>query len=100
MANNRMTGAIPGPLGPRVASFALSAETSNTVNHSEERLPTDGPQPSASDPSSPKPPTQPGDQRVIDAVELLDGQQEVMIRNGDQLYRLRKTRQGKLILHK
>ena len=32
--------------------------------------------------------------------ELLQGQHEVLIRHGAETYRLRLTRQGKLILHK
>ena len=35
-----------------------------------------------------------------DSTELLQGQQEVLIRHGETTYRLRATRQGKLILHK
>ena len=43
-----------------------------------------------------------GDQapRTIDSAELLQGAREVVIRHGKETYRLRLTRQGKLILHK
>ena len=37
---------------------------------------------------------------VIDGEALLGGRSEVQIRLGETLYRLRKTRQGKLILNK
>lgn len=38
--------------------------------------------------------------QVIESNNLFAGQQEVLIRNGDELYRLRRTRSGKLILCK
>ncbi len=38
--------------------------------------------------------------RVIASEELLKGQQEVLIQHGSKTYRLRVTRNGKLILHK
>lgn len=38
--------------------------------------------------------------QVIESDNLFAGQQEVLIRNGDELYRLRRTRSGKLILCK
>jgi hemin uptake protein HemP len=37
---------------------------------------------------------------VIDSARLLADQKEVQIRHGDELYRLRVTRNGKLILNK
>jgi len=39
-------------------------------------------------------------QRVLSADELFVGQKEVLIRNGAEIYRLRRTRNGKLILCK
>jgi hemin uptake protein HemP len=36
----------------------------------------------------------------IDSQALLGDRDEVLIRHGDQMYRLRVTRQGKLILNK
>jgi len=36
----------------------------------------------------------------LDSQWLLDGRNEILIRHGDQVYRLRKTRHGKLILNK
>ena len=38
--------------------------------------------------------------RVIDSEHVLQGEREVMIRHGAEVYRLRVTRQGKLILQK
>lgn len=38
--------------------------------------------------------------RTIDSAELLEGQRELFIRHGAEIYRLRLTRNGKLILHK
>ncbi len=38
--------------------------------------------------------------RCIDSQAILGDRDEVLIRHGDQIYRLRKTRYGKLILNK
>lgn len=38
--------------------------------------------------------------RCIDSQVILGDRDEVLIRHGDQIYRLRKTRYGKLILNK
>jgi hemin uptake protein HemP len=38
--------------------------------------------------------------RVVEADALFAGEQEILIRNGSDIYRLRRTRHGKLILHK
>lgn len=38
--------------------------------------------------------------RTIHSESILQGQQEVMIAHGKEMYRLRLTRNGKLILHK
>lgn len=38
--------------------------------------------------------------RQITSAELLQGAREVWIRHGEELYRLRHTRSGKLILQK
>jgi hemin uptake protein HemP len=38
--------------------------------------------------------------RELTSDELLCGQHEVCIRHGEEIYRLRVTRNGKLILHK
>ncbi len=38
--------------------------------------------------------------RCIDSQAILGERDEVLIRHGDQMYRLRKTRHGKLILNK
>jgi hemin uptake protein HemP len=40
------------------------------------------------------------DLRTLSSDELLHGQREVLIRHGSEVYRLRLTRQGKLILQK
>jgi hemin uptake protein HemP len=37
---------------------------------------------------------------MLNSDHLLDGQREVLIRHGTEVYRLRLTRQGKLILQK
>ena len=46
----------------------------------------------------------PGQNRVsaecLDSQAILGDRDEVLIRHGDQVYRLRKTRHGKLILNK
>ena len=41
-----------------------------------------------------------GPLRTFDSAELFDGQKEVQIRHKGALYRLKITRQGKLILNK
>jgi len=46
-------------------------------------------------PNSPRPQT-----RTVSSQELLGGAKEVLITHGDETYRLRLTRNGKLILHK
>lgn len=54
-------------------------------------------------PASSTPPTSETnrpDDRVLNSEELLRGQTEVLIRHGEQFYRLRQTRSGKLILQK
>jgi hemin uptake protein HemP len=38
--------------------------------------------------------------RTLDSAELFEGRREVQIRHGGALYRLKITRQGKLILNK
>lgn len=38
--------------------------------------------------------------REIDSSDLLKGENEVLIRHGDEVYRLRLTKNGKLILQK
>ena len=58
----------------------------------------DKPRPASSSNEAQVPP--PARQRVIDADCLFEGEQEVLIQNGDDTYRLRRTRHGKLILHK
>lgn len=50
--------------------------------------------------STQKPDRLPTPPAVIDGDALLGGRSEVQIRLGDTVYRLRKTRQGKLILNK
>ena len=42
----------------------------------------------------------PAAQRTILSDDLLQGQAEVLIRHGEEIYRLRHTRNGKLILQK
>lgn len=39
-------------------------------------------------------------QRQISSRALLDGAKEILIQHADQIYRLRETRSGKLIMHK
>ena len=54
--------------------------------------------------SSPPEPAPSGDSgtdaRVWNSLELLGESREVLIQHGDELYRLRITRHGKLILYK
>lgn len=42
----------------------------------------------------------PEPQRQISSRTLLDGAKEILIQHADQVYRLRETRSGKLIMHK
>jgi hemin uptake protein HemP len=39
-------------------------------------------------------------QREVDSRELMQGQREIVIRHGEEAYRLSVTRSGKLILRK
>ena len=56
---------------------------------------------SVSDPSAKSVPTPSGPPlRCLESGQLLRGQCEVLIRHGDEIYRLRHTRNGKLILTK
>jgi hemin uptake protein HemP len=50
--------------------------------------------------SVPAPASPAGPLRTFDSTELFDGQKEVQIRHKGALYRLKITRQGKLILNK
>lgn len=38
--------------------------------------------------------------RVISSADIFRGEREVLIQHGEEVYRLRLTRNGKLILHK
>lgn len=38
--------------------------------------------------------------RSISSSSLLEGAKEILIQHADQIYRLRETRSGKLIMHK
>lgn len=51
------------------------------------------------EPIRPKPPEKP-QVREVSSEELLRGQTELLIRHGEELYRLKLTRNQKLILHK
>ena len=66
---------------------------SQTTMTDPDRLP-----PSRS-PPEPDPPTG-APLPLLRSEDLFEGQREVFIRHGDDLYRLRITRSGKLILHK
>lgn len=57
---------------------------------------------STSEPPKRSPTDPPADHEnsVISSGDLLAGRQEVLIRHGDETYRLRVTRNGKLILQK
>ena len=43
---------------------------------------------------------QPADARILRSDDLLSGRREVIIEHGTEIYRLRLTRNGKLILQK
>ncbi len=51
-------------------------------------------------PANPKADGREAGPRVIESAELLQGESEVLIRHGDEVYRLRQTRTGKLLLYK
>ncbi len=51
------------------------------------------------DPPRPQPTTA-STRREISSAELLRGEKEIWIRHGEEIYRLRLTRSGKLILQK
>ena len=57
--------------------------------------------PSRNDSDKPgEPPPAPSPHRILNSRDLLGDQQEVLIQNGEEIYRLRRTRAGKLILYK
>jgi hemin uptake protein HemP len=47
-----------------------------------------------------EPPPASPTRRILNSRDLLGDDQEVLIQNGDEIYRLRRTRAGKLILYK
>jgi hemin uptake protein HemP len=57
--------------------------------------------PDDADATPPQPaPENPEAAATVASADLLQGHREVLIRHGDEIYRLRLTRNGKLILHK
>ncbi|WP_092047672.1 hemin uptake protein HemP [Planctomicrobium piriforme] len=61
------------------------------------------PQPATPNPSDapPVPCCKEGSQTpVLDSTQLFQGNREISIRHGEETYRLRLTKSGKLILHK
>jgi hemin uptake protein HemP len=50
-------------------------------------------------PTKPSQPS-PGMRREVHSVDLLRGEKEIWIRHGEEIYRLRLTKSGKLILQK
>ncbi len=56
--------------------------------------------PSPAPDNKPSPDVEGEQRRIWTTDELLAGEREVLIRHGDDLYRLRITRHGKLILYK
>jgi hemin uptake protein HemP len=52
----------------------------------------------ADDAKLPPPPAK--EHPTLSSSDLLQGHREILIRHGDETYRLRLTRNGKLILHK
>jgi hemin uptake protein HemP len=81
---------------PHATSQATRAKvfptvTSNPRPSDSAISPGDDSQPAVGDPQS---------QRLVDSAQLLQGEQELLIRHGNEVYRLRLTRSGKLILHK
>lgn len=60
-------------------------------------LMTDSPNPSDSKSETADPPAPP---RVVTSESLLEGRTEILITHGNEVYRLRRTRNGKLILQK
>lgn len=83
-----LTDRLPASSQPPGRALA-SSRSSCPVN--------DDPQRPAPVVSQPPPPATP---RVIDSSELLAGQHEIWIQHAGEIYRLRLTRNGKLILQK
>jgi len=48
----------------------------------------------------PQAPAQADNKRTIDSADIFQGQHEIIIQHDGEQYRLRLTRNGKLILHK
>ena len=51
-------------------------------------------------PDPPPTPPPPDANRVLESTDLLQGESEVFIQHGDEIYRLRLTRSGRLVLNK
>jgi hemin uptake protein HemP len=92
-----------GQLSEILLTLSLSKDT--TVGHDAvSRLLTPDPDVIADSPSEPARDRQPAAsdqaQREVDSRELMQGQREIVIRHGEEAYRLSVTRSGKLILRK
>lgn len=70
--------------------IAESSERGLPVNDEQKQLPVNEERPQA----------KPLPHRELDSAQLLLGENEVVIRHGDDVYRLRLTKNGKLILQK
>ncbi len=68
---------------------------STVTEHPQQPGPTD-----SSGDSRPAPHDIPLSEAALDSAELFRNRREVLIRHGGELYRLRLTKSGKLILHK
>jgi len=51
-------------------------------------------------PTPPAPPTAAAPIRLIESADIFRGQNEILIRHAGAIYRMKITRQGKLILNK
>jgi hemin uptake protein HemP len=78
----------------------LLRRLSREARMSTEQPPQESAPASAEEPSSPPSPVASSAQRVWDSADLLGDQPEALINHRGQTYRLRCTKQGKLILYK
>jgi hemin uptake protein HemP len=91
----RLGKKVPPPVD---IAFHLGENDSHPHTKANAMSPTAAPPPPAPAAESPQYAAPAG--RVLDSRAILGRQQEVTIRHHDETYRLRETRQGKLILTK
>lgn len=92
MSETVITERKPSRLFPRLAR-RMGMIPTNEASSSD-------PSPAPEEPARSNPPAAAPSQRLLSADDLFVGEKEILIQNGSDIYRLRRTRNGKLILCK